>query len=207
MKKSSLIITAVLLTVFVALQIFVGAANSPVKSSGDNISVVTAPDQDAAMENEQFTVVEYVPPTIEGTNIALDGHCEANGFNDVYMATCANDGTRDAGSYWEGPAGEEAILTLNMKGAYNIHTIRLGLNPLVIWGKRTQTMSISISDDGENFTELVASADYQFDPDTGNEVVIDIEDVKTQYVRLNITKNTGAVSGQIAEFEVYTNDK
>lgn len=207
MKKKSLVIIAILLTLFIAMQVFVSATNSPVKSTGGNVSVVTAPEQDAAMEHEEFTVVEYVPPTMEGTNVALDGHCEANGFNDVYPATGANDGSRDAGSYWEGPAGKESILTLNMKESYNIHTIRLALNPQVIWGKRTQTMSISVSDDGENFTELVPMADYEFDPDTGNEVVIDIDDVKTQYVRLNITKNTGATAGQIAEIEVYSNDK
>lgn len=46
-----------------------------------------------------------------------------------------------------------------------------------------------------------------FDPKTGNQVVIDIDNVKMQYIRLTFTKNTGAVAGQIAELEVYTNDK
>lgn len=206
MKKKEIIVAAVLAVVLVAMFAFVkisGSASSPKKS---NITVVTAPDQDEAMENEQFIVEEYVSPVIDGTNVALDGLMTSNGYTDVYPATNANDGTSDAASYWEGPAGETADLTLNMKKKHNIHTIRLSLNPMSIWSKRTQTLSIEVSDDGENFTELVASADYQFDPNTGNEVVIDIPDVETQYVKLIITKNTGATSGQVAEFEVYSND-
>ena len=66
---------------------------------------------------------------------------------------------------------------------------------------------IEASDDGQNYTEVIPSTDYDFDPKTGNQVVIDIDNVKMQYIRLTFTKNTGAVAGQIAELEVYTNDK
>ena len=77
------------------------------------------------MENEQFTVVEYVPTVVDGINVALDGLCEANGYTDVYVATGANDGSRDGGSYWEGPSGKEAELQPIMKESHVIHTIRI----------------------------------------------------------------------------------
>ena len=38
------------------------------------------------MENDAFKEEEYVAPEIDGTNVALDGRADANGFNDVYRA-------------------------------------------------------------------------------------------------------------------------
>ena len=83
----------------------------------------------------------------------------------------------------------------------------LALNPDPIWGKRTQTFSISVSNDGENYIELLPTSNYDFDPNTGNLVVIDnFKETKAQYVQLTFTGNTGATAGQIAELEVYSND-
>lgn len=206
MKKSGLIMIAILAIVLAGMNIFVYIGKSPIHTDGDNLQVVTAPDQEEAMENEQFTVPVYDPVVIEGKNVAPEGLCDANGYSDVYPATYANDGSPIGASYWEGPVGEDSILTLNMKKTYHIHTLKIALNPATIWAKRTQTLSVSISDDGKNFTEIVPSADYVFDPKTGNEVVIPIDEVNTQYVRLTITKNTGASAGQVGELEVYTND-
>ena len=206
MNKKGIIIASILLVIGLLINGFVTAGSKDVKVNGKNLQVVTAPEQKEAMENDNFTIAEYVPEVIEGTNVARKGHCEANGYNDVYPATYANDGTAEGTSYWEGPAGKEAILTCDLKQEFNIHTIKLAINPMPIWAKRTQTMSISISDDGENFKEIIPSSDYKFDPKTGNVVVIHIDEVKAKYVRLNITKNTGATSGQIGEIEVYSND-
>lgn len=41
---------------------------------------------------------------------------------------------------------------------------------------------------------------------TGNEITLPFDAVKAQYVRVTITKNTGAKGGQVAEFEIYSND-
>ena len=51
-----------------------------------------------------------------------------------------------------------------------------------------------------------SSATYDFDPKTGNEITLPFDAVKAQYVRVTITKNTGAKGGQVAEFEIYSND-
>lgn len=211
MKKKSIILIAILTVVLVGMMIFVNAGNSSVKMSKDNLVQVTAPDQEEPMENEMFTIKVYTPPVIEGTNVALDGRVTSNGHTDVYPAAEAINGDAEGGSYWEGPSDQsESVLTLNLKKAYNIHTIRLRLNPNPIWGLRTQTFSIQVSDDGKTYTDLVPSQDFEFDPEEGNEVVLDskiFKETKAKFVKLTITKNTGAKAGQVAEFEVYTNDK
>ena len=206
MKKKFIIIIGCLAIACAGMSAVVAVGNSSVKMSNKNLTVVTAPDQKEAMENDAFKEEEYVAPEIEGTNVALDGRADANGFNDVYRAPNIIDGSRL--TYWEGSQNEESqIISVDLKDSYTIHTVVVGLNPAQIWGKRTQTFMIEASDDGQNYTEVIPSTDYDFDPKTGNQVVIDIDNVKMQYIRLTFTKNTGAVAGQIAELEVYTNDK
>lgn len=206
MKKKFIIIMGCLAVVCAVMSAVVAVGNSSVKMSNKNLTVVTAPDQKEAMENDAFKEEEYVAPEIDGTNVALDGRADANGFNDVYRAPNIIDGSRL--TYWEGSQNEESqIISVDLKDSYTIHTVVVGLNPAQIWGKRTQTFKIEASDDGQNYTEVIPSTDYDFDPKTGNQVVIDIDNVKMQYIRLTFTKNTGAVAGQIAELEVYTNDK
>lgn len=206
MKKKFIIIIGCLAVVCAVMSAVVAVGNSSVKMSNKNLTVVTAPDQKEAMENDAFKEEEYVAPEIDGTNVALDGRADANGFNDVYRAPNIIDGSRL--TYWEGSQNEESqIISVDLKDSYTIHTVVVGLNPAQIWGKRTQTFKIEASDDGQNYTEVIPSTDYDFDPKTGNQVIIDIDNVKMQYIRLTFTKNTGAVAGQIAELEVYTNDK
>ena len=60
MKKKGIILMAVLLVVFVGLAIAVKSADSSTKMDKKNLTVVTAPDQKEAQENEQFTVPESV---------------------------------------------------------------------------------------------------------------------------------------------------
>ena len=201
MKKKFIIIIGCLAVVCAVMSAVVAVGNSSVKMSNKNLTVVTAPDQKEVMENDAFKEEEYVAPEIDGTNVALDGRA-----NDVYRAPNIIDGSRL--TYWEGSQNEESqIISVDLKDSYTIHTVVVGLNPAQIWGKRTQTFKIEASDDGQNYTEVIPSTDYDFDPKTGNQVVIDIDNVKMQYIRLTFTKNTGAVAGQIAELEVYTNDK
>lgn len=206
MKKKSIIVVAVLLVLFLAMGAIVLIGNSSAEMNKKNLKVVTAPNQDEAMENEQFTVTEYKSAKVEGKNVALDGKASANGYTDVYTPVYANDGDRNTTSYWEGGGTGKDELTIDLKKAYNVHTVRIGLNPATIWGPRKQTLSISVSEDGKTYKDVVPSATYDFDPKTGNEITLPFDAVKAQYVRVTITKNTGAKGGQVAEFEIYSND-
>lgn len=206
MKKKRNIIALVLFALFVVMSIIVLVGNSSATMKDKNLKVVTAPDQEEAMENEQFTVPEYKSAKVKGKNVALDGKASANGYTDVYTPVYANDGDRNTTSYWEGEGKGNDELTIDLQKAYTVHTVRLGLNPATIWGARKQTLSVSVSEDGKKYKEIIPSKEYDFDPKTGNEVTLTFDEVKARYVKLAITKNTGAKGGQIAEFEIYSND-
>jgi hypothetical protein len=169
-----------------------------------NVTVVKAREQTEAEEHPDFIVEEYELILPQGANVAVGKKVEASSFTDVYNARKATDGDSSGASYWEGKSDYPNTLTVDLGAPTKIHTVRLTLCPLAIWGKRSQTVAINVSDDGTNFTELVKTKQYDFDPMTGNEVQIPFDEIQTQYIQLVITANTGAGGGQIAEFEVYS---
>ncbi len=60
------------------------------------------------------------------------------------------------------------------------------------------------STDGSNFSTIVGSAGYTFDPSSGsNTVTITFSATTARYVRVNITANTGWAAGQLSDFEVF----
>lgn len=206
MKKIILGLTAVLAVVFIAMQVVIATKGTSSELPKENIKRVEAIEQESAEEHSDFVEKPYEAPVIDGTNVALNADAKVSGFNDVYSATNLNDGDRL--TYWEGKANvEENSVIIEFDNSYNIHTILLGLNPAAIWQPRVQTISFALSDDGENFTEFIPLTEYQFDPKTGNEIVIRDLAGKGKFIKITITANTGAVAGQIAEFEVYTSDK
>ncbi len=171
-----------------------------------NLTVVSAPDQTEAMEHPDFVKEEYVPVVPEGKNIAPDGIITASSFTDVYPATKAVDGNVNGPSYWEAKAGSYPnTLTVKLSEASGIHAVRVRLNPAGIWGKRTQTFSVSAGVEGEKYTEIMPMTQYAFDPDRGNEAVIEFNSVNAQYIKLEFTENSGAAGAQAAELEIYGN--
>ena len=93
---------------------------------------------------------------------------------------------------------------MDLESKEKFHAVRVALSPLAIWGKRTQTFAVNLSDDGKNFTPFIESRQYTFDPDTGNEVQLAFDEIETRYVQLVFTENSGAGGGQVAEFEIYS---
>src|SRR5262249_7849103 len=59
------------------------------------------------------------------------------------------------------------------------------------WGARNQTLSVLGSTDGSNFTTVVGSATYAFNPSGNNTVTITFSATSQRYWRLNFTANTG----------------
>lgn len=179
----------------------------PNEADNENVIIVEAPEQTEAMENENFIVEVFVPVLPDGENIAPDAEVTANGFNQGFNTKKANDEDVTAGSYWEGTPNEYPNeIALNFSKVVNAHAIRICLNPDSIWGKRTQTFTVSISQDGESFEEFIPSTVYSFDPETGNEVIIEFDTAAMKSVMLTFTDNTGANAGQVAEFELYSED-
>lgn len=175
-------------------------------NAASNVTVVESPEQDAAMEHEAFIIEEYIPIVPEGTNIAEEGKIEASAYYDVYVPRKAIDGNLNGQSYWEAPADTYPnTLTITYEEPYEVHAVKVGLCPKTIWGKRNQEFSVEVTEDGENYTELVAMTSYEFTPDRNNEIVLEFDSVNIQGIRLTFQSNTGAGGAQVAEFEVYSN--
>jgi hypothetical protein len=169
-----------------------------------NVTIVKAREQTEAEEHPAFIKEDYALVLPEGKNIAVGKKIVASSFTDVYNAPKAVDGDSAGASYWEGKSDYPNTLTVDLEVPTKLHTVRLTLNPLPIWGKRTQTEAINVSMDGITYEELVGTKQYIFDPDTGNEVQFSFAEIETRFVQLVITENSGAGGGQIAEFEIYS---
>lgn len=175
---------------------------TPVQAGNGKTTIVASPSQTQAetpvFANELTALVEDL-----GQNLALKKAVSDNGNNDVYEAKNATDGIPQ--TYWEGkPAGYPNIITVDLGTSKSISKLRIRLNPEVVWSKRTQSLSVMSSTNGKAFKEIAAARDYDFDPKTGNTVLVTLDKaVETQYVQLQFTKNTGASAAQIAELEVY----
>jgi hypothetical protein len=206
MKIVRRILIALLFIANIGLVIYAlnGIKESPQEIDAANVTIVKAREQAEAEEHPAFIKEEYVLVLPEGENAAVGKKIVASSFTDVYNAPKAVDGDSTGASYWEGKSDYPNTLTVDLEVPTKIHTVRLNLNPLPIWGKRTQTVAVNVSLDGVTYEELVGTKQYIFDPDTGNEVQISFEEKETRFVQLVITENSGAGGGQIAEFEIYS---
>lgn len=169
-----------------------------------NLTVIEAIDQSDALEHPDFIKEEYVSHIPEGVNLSKEAEANASSFAQSYTPRKVIDGKTDGVSYWEAsPDSYPNVITLDLKAIHSIHAVRLMLNPAGIWSEREQTFDIQTSVDGTTFTPWVEAATYTFSPDTGNEVIVELEAIDARYVRLTFTSNTGGSGAQIAEFEVY----
>ena len=147
------------------------------------------------------TAPDPVTPTPgPGSNLAQGKSIVDNGHTGSFTASKANDG--NTSTYWEG-SGYPNTLTVDLGSAMTIGSVRVKVNPNMVWNARTQTIEVWESTDNSTFNSLVAATAYNFDPNTGNQVTIDFTQLSTRYVRLTFTTNSEAPNGQAAEFEVY----
>jgi hypothetical protein len=138
-----------------------------------------------------------IPQT--GTDLAAGKPIEASSVIHTFVAANANDG--DTNTYWEGSA-YPANLTVKLGANATVSSVVVKLNPSTAWGTRQQTFSIlGREQSASSFTTIAGSATYTFNPSTGNTVTVPVS-ATTADVRLSFTANTGAPSGQVAEFQV-----
>ncbi len=132
------------------------------------------------------------------TNVALGKTMTANGSTFTFTPEKANDG--QVATYWEG-AGLPATLTVALGANHSVTQVNVKLNPDAAWGTRTQNIQVlGREQSSSTYTSLVSAANYQFTQ--GSNVVSIPVSANVADVRLNISSNTGAPSGQVAEFEV-----
>ncbi|GGK80878.1 glycosyl hydrolase [Mangrovihabitans endophyticus] len=137
-----------------------------------------------------------------GTNLAVGKPIEAS--SSVYTFVAANANDNDTATYWEGSA-YPANLTVKLGANATTGSVVVKLNPDPVWSTRTQTFAIlGREQSASGFTTLKSSATYTFNPSTGNTVTIPVAATAAD-VRLSFTANSGAPSGQVAEFQVIGN--
>ncbi|MGI8446045.1 MAG: discoidin domain-containing protein, partial [Streptosporangiaceae bacterium] len=137
------------------------------------------------------------------TNLAAGQPASASSVNSPYAAANLTDS--DASSYWESANGSfPQWAQVDLGQSYSIDQVVLKLPPSTAWQARTETLSVLGSTDGSNFSTIVGSAGYTFDPNSGNNTVtISFAATTARYVRVNITANTGWAAGQLSDFEVF----
>jgi hypothetical protein len=136
---------------------------------------------------------------VDGTNLAPGKPIEASSVVHTFVAANAND--NDTATYWEGSA-YPANLTVKLGANATLQKVVVKLNPDGVWGTRQQTFAIlGREQSGSAFSTLVGSATYTFNPATGNTVTVPVSATAAD-LRLSFTANTGAPSGQVAEFQV-----
>ncbi len=149
----------------------------------------------------QLAEFQIYGPAAASANLALGKTMSSSGVSQTYAASNANDGNQS--TYWESTNNAfPQWLQVDLGASVAINKVVLQ-TPVAGWGARTETLSVRGSTDGTGFSDIVASASYNFDPASNSTVTINFNSTTTRYVRLNITANTGWPAGQIAEFQVY----
>ncbi|WP_328914513.1 MULTISPECIES: choice-of-anchor D domain-containing protein [unclassified Streptomyces] len=137
------------------------------------------------------------------TNIAAGRPASASSSSGTYVPANLTDA--DASTYWESANGSfPQWAQVDLGQNYGVGKVVLKLPPATAWAARTQTLSVLGSTDGSNFSTLVGSAGYTFDPNANNNTVtITFNSATARYVRVNITANNGWAAGQLSDFEVF----
>ncbi|MFF5232637.1 discoidin domain-containing protein [Dactylosporangium sp. NPDC000521] len=137
-----------------------------------------------------------------GPNLASGRPATSSSTNGANGIGNINDGNQ--ASYWE--SANNAFpqwAQIDLGSAKNIDQIKLKLPNDTAWATRTQTLSVTGSQDGTSFSTIVGSVGYSFNPAQQNTVTIDFQASNARYVRLNFTANTGWPAAQVSEFEIY----
>ena len=136
-------------------------------------------------------------------NLALNQPVTASGYTQTYVPANAVDG--NTSTYWESTDNDfPQWFQVDLGSATSISRIVMYLPPSSAWNTRTQTITIQGSTDGTNYTTLVPSQGYTFNPSTGNTASITFTAATVRYVKLTFTANTGWQAGQLSELQVYS---
>ncbi len=141
-----------------------------------------------------------VTPT---TNLAAGQPVTASSYYETYVPANVVDG--NTSTYWESTDNDfPQWFQVDLGSAVSISRIVMDLPPSSAWGTRTQTITVQGSTDGTNYTTLVPSQGYTFNPATGNTATVTVSAATVRYVKLTFTANTGWPAGQLSELQVYS---
>jgi F5/8 type C domain/Pectate lyase superfamily protein/Abnormal spindle-like microcephaly-assoc'd, ASPM-SPD-2-Hydin len=136
------------------------------------------------------------------TDLALNQPTTASGYTQNYVPANAVDG--NTSTYWE--SANNAFpqwFQVDLGSSQTVGSVVMDLPPSSAWGTRTQTITIQGSTNGTTYSTLVGSANYTFNPSTGNTVTVTFSATSVRYLKLTFTANTGWPAGQLSELLVY----
>ena len=111
---------------------------------------------------------------------------------------------RNPATYWQSAANAfPQWLQVDLGSALTVSTVEMSLPPSGARTARTQTISISGSENGTNYITIAGSRTYTFSPAAGNTVVVRFSPVSVRYVRLTFTASPAVRAAQLAEFRIY----
>ncbi len=151
--------------------------------------------------------VEFYPPSLTYMKSIVD----ASEHNDVYPVGKTVDGDPTGTSYYESK-GLPAHIVIDLGDVYTLQKLVLSLPPVLTWSARTQNIEISVSDSNleyksgsTEFKTAIEAKDYLFDPQTGNRVILDMNNEKCRYLKIVINSNdaSGGYGGQLSEISAY----
>jgi beta-glucosidase len=176
--------------------------NAWVNAAGVNTISVGSSSRDLKLTGQVTIGGGTTPPPPVNTNLALNKQVTVSSTQGGFPAGNAVDG--NANSYWESANNSfPQSLQVDLGSATAVGRAVLTLPPATAWSARTETLSVLGSTDGTNFSTLVPSAGYRFDPATGNTVTVTIPSTSARYLKLAFTGNTGWPAAQVSEVQVY----
>lgn len=136
-----------------------------------------------------------------GPNLTLNKTITSSGQSQNYTPDNVKDSNQS--TYWESAnSAFPQWIQVDLGSLTSIDQLVLKLP--ASWETRTQTLAVQGSTNGSNYTDIVGSAAYEFNPGVaGNSVTIDFAAANTRYVRLLFSANTGWPAGQLSELEIY----
>jgi hypothetical protein len=191
----------------------VAASPSPSAGHGTKAAIDGTPPVPASSSSATAKIIVGTPvPTSTlqfgaQANLAAGRPVTCSGHSDVYVPSNAVDG--DPNTYWESTNWQDSRrrrpqwLMVDLGQTETIGRIVLALPAQPAWVARTQTISILGSKSGGHFGTIVGTADYRFDPASGNTVTISVKSANTRYVQFMVSANTAWPAGQISEIEIF----
>nr|WP_107080141.1 discoidin domain-containing protein [Streptomyces sp. NBRC 109706] len=188
------------------------AATLTFDPSSDNRVTVPLPAQrtrfvrleftgNSAADQAQLAELEVSRAEESEENLARGATFTASSSADGGDAELAGDGERN--SYWQSESGElPQWLRADLGASVPLNRVVLGLPG--DFEPRTQTLTLQVSQDGTEFTDLTPAEDALFDADAAdNTVTLAFDNTTARYVRVLVTGNTGQDAAQLGELEIY----
>ena len=147
--------------------------------------------------------VEFYP-----ASLTLNKVITGTTHEDVYRIENLIDGNRE--TYYESSKAQgfttPPVITIDLLADYDVKYINLYLVPKLTWEARTEVITISVSTDGVNYTDLFVKKECLFDPAIGSvvEIILD-QAVTARYIKFTVYSNTapGNEGAQLSEITVY----